>query len=167
MHASFLSLLPEAPATRRPAQSFSVWCFSRIRTVLTSPYFWLGLAVIVVFFAVMESAHAAEATAGGGQGLPWESPLEKIRKSFSGPVAFTFALVGIIVCGATLIWGGEVSEFARRLVYLVLVICLIVFANNLLTGVLFSGAMVPHNAVISSSDLADYAKAHAVAGIVR
>ena len=83
------------------------------------------------------------AGAGGAQGLPWEGPIDKLRKSISGPIAFAIALLGIIVCGATLIWGGEIGEFVRRLIMLVLVVCLIVFANSLLTGALFSGATIP------------------------
>ncbi|MEX3606110.1 MAG: hypothetical protein VB142_06905 [Burkholderia sp.] len=33
-------------------------------------------------------------------------------------------------------------------------VCIIVFANTLLTGALFSGAVVPHDAVISAAELA-------------
>lgn len=129
------------------------------RALLTSPYFWLMAALFfVVFFGAIETAHAADATEGGGVGLPWEGPLLKVMKSFSGPVAFVISLLGIIACGATLIWGGEVSEFTRRLVYLILVICILVFANTLLTGVLFSGAVVPHDAAISAADVAAYTK---------
>ncbi|MVD51961.1 conjugal transfer protein TrbC, partial [Proteus mirabilis] len=90
-------------------------------------------------------------------------PLTKLKQSISGPVAFVIALLGIIACGATLIWGGEVSEFTRRIIYVVLVVCIIVFANTLLTGALFSGAVVPHDAAISAADVAAYAKAHAAA----
>lgn len=113
------------------------------RGLLRSPAFWLliGLAFVVLFGA--DPAHAADTTGGGGAGLPWEGPLDKLRQSISGPVAFVIALLGIIACGATLIWGGEISEFTRRIIFVVLVVCLIVFANSMLTGALFSGAMVP------------------------
>jgi len=115
-----------------------------MRGLLRNPTFWMlcALTVLVLFAAV--PAHAADASgAGGGAGLPWEGPLDKLRQSISGPVAFVIALLGIIACGATLIWGGEISEFTRRIIYVVLVVCLIVFANTLLTGALFSGAMIP------------------------
>jgi hypothetical protein len=67
-------------------------------------------------------------------------------------------LLGIIASGATLIWGGEVSEFSRRIIYVVLVICIIVFANTMLTGALFSGAMIPADATLTlpGSNLAAY-----------
>jgi len=126
---------------------------SRPYQVLFSPTFFLVLLVAAVFFGFMDQAHAADATPGGGAGLPWEGPLEKLQKSISGPVAFVIALLGIIACGATLIWGGEVSEFTRRIVYVVLVICLIVFANTFLTGAMFSGAVIPEGIHISAADL--------------
>lgn len=122
--------------------------------VLKKPSFWiLSFVFLALFFGVVDPAHAADATDGGGAGLPWEGPLMKLRQSISGPVAFIIALFGIICCGATLIWGGEISEFARRIIYLVLVISIIVFANSLLTGVMFSGAVVPDGVSISSADL--------------
>jgi type IV secretory pathway VirB2 component (pilin) len=124
-----------------------------IRTFLSSPYFLFTLLAVILFFCAIHSAHASDAAAGAGTGLPWEGPLSKIRQSISGPVAFVISLLGLIACGATLIWGGEVSEFLRRIIYLVLVISLIVFANTILTGVLFSGAMVPSNTTINESDL--------------
>lgn len=100
-------------------------------------------AVIAVGLICAQGAFASTAGSGGGAGLPWEGPLQTLGQSFSGPVAFAISLLGIIAAGATLIWGGEVSEFARRMVYLVLVICILVLANSLLTGGLFTGALVP------------------------
>lgn len=127
----------------------------RLRAFLNSPAFWVCLAVLaMVVFS--HPAHAADATEGGGAGLPWEGPLTKLKQSISGPVAFVIALLGIIACGATLIWGGEISEFTRRIIYVVIVVCIIVFANSLLTGALFSGATVPASAHISAADLAAY-----------
>ncbi|MBD8483934.1 TrbC/VirB2 family protein [Pseudomonas coleopterorum] len=136
---------------------------AKARAVLTNPTFWMVAVALVLFFGAIDPVHAADATEGGGAGLPWEGPLTKLKQSISGPVAFVIALLGIIACGATLIWGGEVSEFTRRIIYVVLVVCIIVFANTLLTGALFSGAVVPHDAVISAADLAK-AKAAAMTG---
>lgn len=118
------------------------------RSLLRSPVFLVlaGLLLAWAFFG-MNPAHAADTTGGGGASLPWEGPLATLRKSVSGPVAFGVALLGIIGCGATLIWGGEVSEFARRMVYVVLVVSILLFANTMLTGALFSGAMVPADAL--------------------
>ncbi|WP_407965843.1 TrbC/VirB2 family protein [Bartonella sp. C271] len=109
--------------------------------------FTMGV-VILLFFLLGDIAYASDATAGGGAALPWEKPLETLRKSVSGPVAFAVSLLGLVAGGIALIFGGEISEFVKRIIYLVLVISVIVFANTLLTGVLFSGAVVPANVVV-------------------
>jgi len=110
--------------------------------LLRNPLLWVALALVVCVFASDPALAAGQG--GSPQGLPWEGPLEMLKNSISGPVAFVIALLGIIACGATLIWGGEISEFTRRIIYVVLVICLIVFANGML-GTLFKtqGAVIP------------------------
>jgi type IV secretory pathway VirB2 component (pilin) len=108
-----------------------------------SPAFWIMSALALLVLLGVASAHASDASAASAGSLPWDTPITTIRKDLSGPVAFGFALVGIFATGATLIWGGEISEFTRRMMYLVLVICVLVFSNTLLTGSLFSGALVP------------------------
>ncbi|MBM0557839.1 TrbC/VirB2 family protein [Escherichia coli] len=137
-----------------PVASSAPTLASKARGLLTSPYFWLMTAVVIALLFGAEPAHAANATEGGGSGLPWEVPIAKLVQSISGPVAFGIALLGIIACGATLIWGGEISEFTRRIIYVILVVCIIVFAKNLLTGTMFSGAVIPANASITADDLA-------------
>jgi len=98
------------------------------------------LALFALMFAF--SIHNAYATAAGGPGLPWESPLTTLTDSIKGPVAFAISLLGIVVCGALLIWGGEISEFVRRGVMLVLVIALLVLATNVLSGLFATAAVV-------------------------
>ena len=41
-----------------------------------------------------------------------------------------------------LVWGGEINEFARRLIMLVLVISLIILAGNVLTTLFNASAVV-------------------------
>ncbi|HGA7692136.1 TPA: TrbC/VirB2 family protein [Salmonella enterica subsp. enterica serovar Virchow] len=137
-----------------PVASLAQPSVSKVRTVLSSPVFWLMAVLAVALLFGAEPAHAANATEGGGANLPWEGPIKKLVQSISGPVAFGIALLGIIACGATLIWGGEISEFTRRIIYVILVVCIIVFAKNLLTGTMFSGAVIPANATITADDVA-------------
>lgn len=65
-------------------------------------------------------AQPALASSGGGS-LPWESPLEQIQQSITGPVAGFIALAAVAIAGAMLIFGGELNDFARRLCYVALV----------------------------------------------
>jgi type IV secretion system protein VirB2 len=85
----------------------------------------------------------AEASTGGGS-LPWETPLEAIRDSVTGPVAYAISLMGIVVAGAMLVWGGEIGDFVRRIIMLTLAISLIVFSANILATLFsVSGAVLP------------------------
>jgi len=76
-------------------------------------------------------------------GMPWETPLEKIRNSLTGPVAMVISILGVATAGVSLIYGSEFSDFTRRLIMLVLVIGLLVSASSILS-LLFgvSGAVV-------------------------
>lgn len=87
---------------------------------------------------------ASDAIASNGQGaLPWEGPLQKVATSISGPVAFSISLIAIVVAGAMLVWGGEINEFARRIIMLVLVISLIVFSSTILSDLFtVTGAVI-------------------------
>lgn len=98
-----------------------------------------ALMAVLVLAAMLDPAYAS---AAGGPGLPWEAPLTTLTNSIRGPVAFAISLLGIIVCGAMLIWGGEISEFMRRSVMLVLVIALLVLSTNVLSGLFASAAVV-------------------------
>ena len=88
-------------------------------------------ALVIVFFLVFLTLAFPEIAQAAA--LPWETPLKVVSDSIKGPVAYAIALMGIVVAGATLIWGGEINEFVRRLIMLILVISLIVFASTILT----------------------------------
>ena len=71
-------------------------CTNAPTKILSNKMLWLLIiAVVTLFFGVIDPAHAADATPGGGAGLPWEGPLQKLSQSISGPVAFVIALLEI------------------------------------------------------------------------
>jgi type IV secretion system protein VirB2 len=73
---------------------------------------------------------AAHAATGGG-GLPWETPLQTLGNSISGPVAYGLSLIGLVVSGGVLIFmGGELNHFARIVVQVVLVISFVIAGKN-------------------------------------
>nr|ASK48314.1 P-type conjugative transfer ATPase TrbB [Agrobacterium deltaense] len=79
----------------------------------------LALAALAAF-SWISNVNPAFASSGGG-GLPWESPLQQIQQSITGPVAGFIALAAVAIAGAMLIFGGELNDFARRLCYVALV----------------------------------------------
>ncbi|TCL66341.1 TrbC/VirB2 family protein [Rhizobium sp. BK251] len=74
---------------------------------------------------------ASPALAGSGGSLPWEGPLEQIQESITGPVAGYIALAAVAIAGGMLIFGGELNDFARRLVYVVLVAGILLGATTI------------------------------------
>lgn len=97
------------------------------------------LGLLVVGLTLPGIAHAASATGGG---LPWETPLQTLRDSITGPVAYAISLMGVVVAGATLVFGGEINDFVRRIIMLVLVISLIIFSTNILSTLFNAGAVL-------------------------
>ena len=104
----------------------------------TSP--WLLPSMLLVAFGLLPDLAVAAATTGGI--TEWETPLQKVVTSITGPVAFGISAIGVVVAGGMLIWGGEINEFGRRIIMVVLVIALIVTATNLLQTLFGIGALV-------------------------
>ncbi len=101
-----------------------------------------AIVVMALIAILIDPSLAIASTAGGS--LPWETPLQAIRDSVTGPVAYAISLMGIVVAGAMLVWGGEIGEFVRRIIMLTLAISLIVFAANILATLFnVSGAVIP------------------------
>ncbi|MGE6743838.1 TrbC/VirB2 family protein [Allorhizobium pseudoryzae] len=88
---------------------------------------FLTLAVVAV--AAIVAASPAFASSGGS--LPWEGPLEQIQESITGPVAGYIALAAVAIAGGMLIFGGELNDFARRLMYVVLVAGILLGATTI------------------------------------
>ena len=68
---------------------------------------WVYLGLMAVLGLMLLTPHAAFASEGTGGALPYESWLTNLRNSVTGPVAFSIALIGIVVAGGVLIFGGD------------------------------------------------------------
>jgi type IV secretion system protein VirB2 len=79
-----------------------------------------------------------------GTALPWDSALTTLRNNLTGPVATAISVVAFLAAGAALIFGGdELGNIAKRLLYVVMGVAIIVLGNNFLTtlGLVNSGAI--------------------------
>ena len=99
--------------------------------------FCLALVLLVLTAAMAQAATATNAS------LPWDAPIQRIGKALSGPVAFLFALGGLIVCGVRWIFGGEMGAMTRTLLTTIVGLCVLVMATQFI-AVLFgvTGALV-------------------------
>lgn len=96
--------------------------------------------------ALLLSVSLAEpALASSGGRLPWESPLQQIQQSITGPVAGFIALAAVAIAGAMLIFGGELNDFARRLCYVALVGGVLLGATQIVALFGATGASIGEN----------------------
>ena len=101
---------------------------------------YLLVAILIAYLLLLPGlAYASEGTGGS---LPYESWLGNLRNSVTGPVAFALALVGIVVSGGTLILGGDLNGFFRTLFFVVLVMALLVGAQNMMSSFFGRGAEI-------------------------
>ena len=99
------------------------------------------VAFLTATFIVFALSNAPALASGGG-GLPWEGPLQQIQQSITGPVAGFIALAAVAIAGGMLIFGGELNDFARRLMYVVLVAGILLGATQIVGLLGASGALI-------------------------
>lgn len=75
-------------------------------------------------------AHAATS----GQNLPWERGLTLLVNSITGPVAYAVSVIAVVTSGSLIIWGGEMSDFAKTTIRIVLALGLILGATQIITA---------------------------------
>lgn len=117
----------------------------------SAPRRYDALALAILLFTlllVLLAPTNASASVGTGGSLPYETWLTNLRNSVTGPVAFSLSITGIVIAGGVLIFGGDLNGFFRTLIFLVLVMALIVGAQNVMSTFFARGAVV---AVLDSS----------------
>ena len=135
--------------------SLSAFRFNR------SAMIYLGLFALLAI--MMLAPHPAFASEGTGGSLPYESWLTNLRNSVTGPVAFALSIIGIVVAGGILIFGGELNGFFRTLIFIVLVMALLVGAQNMMSTFFGRGAEIAaltdgvlHQAKVAALDMAGF-----------
>jgi len=120
----------------------------------------IALTVLTIF------ANDAAAAVGAGGALPYEDWLTNLRNSVTGPVAFTLSIVGIVIAGGVLIFGGDLNGFFRTLIFLVLIMALLVGAQNVMANFFNRGAVVDADSLFTVSNIAiGLAAAFIVSGV--
>lgn len=119
---------------------------------------FLTISLLAILAVLLLGPQLALASEGVGGALPYESWLTNLRNSVTGPVAFALSIIGIVIAGGVLIFGGDLNGFFRTLIFIVLVMGLLVGAQNMMSSFFGRGAEIAIN---------DSMPAHAGTGISR
>ncbi|WP_017879667.1 conjugal transfer system pilin TrbC [Janthinobacterium sp. CG3] len=108
-------------------------------TLNRSTMFYIAFALVVAYIFLLPQAMASTGTGGA---LPYEDWLTSLRNSVTGPVAFSLSIIGIVIAGGVLIFGGDLNGFFRTLMFLVLVMAFLVGAQNMMSTFFGRGAEI-------------------------
>ncbi|MCD2184823.1 conjugal transfer pilin TrbC [Rhizobium sp. GN54] len=123
----------------------------------------IKLATLSLATIALTLAEPALASSGGG-GLPWESPLQQIQQSITGPVAGFIALAAVAIAGGMLIFGGELNDFARRLCFIALVGGILLGSTQIVALFGATGASIGAVDTTSATDIATPTRARSREG---
>lgn len=122
------------------------------------------ILVSLTFATVVGGLCEPVIASSGGGALPWESPLQQIQQSITGPVAGFIALAAVAVAGAMLIFGGELNDFARRLCYVALVGGVLLGATQIVAFFGATGASIGEPSAQGEQDMPKTPIAAAIRG---
>lgn len=86
---------------------------------------------------------AKAAFAGTGDSMPWDSGLDKLVANLTGKTALAVGTLALFASATALVFGGEMSEWVRKTLLLVVAISMLISGGSLIK-ILFnvSGALI-------------------------
>ena len=85
------------------------------------------------WFLVALIALVAASPALAGTALPWDTAITTLQNNLTGPIATAISVVAFLAAGAALVFGGDdLGNVAKRLLYVVLGVAIIVLGNQFL-----------------------------------
>ena len=106
-------------------------------TATRDAYFKAGMVIGVII-----QAGAVPAFASGSGTLPWDGPIQTLTNNLTGPVATAISIVAFLAAGAALVFGEELGGIAKKALYVVLGISMIVFGAQFMGDLGITGALV-------------------------
>lgn len=103
---------------------------------------WVSAGPVMLLLLLCILSQLCWASTSDGGALPYEAWLTKLQSSVTGPVAFSISIIGIVVAGSVMIFGGDLNSFFRSMIFLVLVMALLVGAQNIMSSFFGHGAVI-------------------------
>ena len=66
--------------------------------------------------------------------LPWEAPLTLLEQSLTGTVAKAIGVIALAISGGMLAFGGELNDFTKRIMMVVLALAVMLLASNFISA---------------------------------
>lgn len=88
------------------------------------------------------AATTMKAFASTSGGLPWDTPIQTLQNDLTGPVATGISVIAFLAAGAALVFGEELGGIAKKALYVVLGVAMIVMGNKFLSALGLSGAVI-------------------------
>ncbi len=98
-----------------------------------------GYVGLLVTILCLPTNNAMASTAGG---LPWDTPIQMLQNDLTGPVATGISVIAFLAAGAALVFGEELGGIAKKALFVVLGVAMIVLGNNFLAALGLSGALI-------------------------
>ena len=92
--------------------------------------------------AAVFAATTVEALASTSGSLPWDTPIQTLQNDLTGPVATAISVIAFLAAGAALVFGEELGGIAKKALYVVLGVAMIVMGNKFLSALGLTGTLV-------------------------
>lgn len=99
-----------------------------------------GIRFFVALSLMLGSIGQATASTSGG--LPWDTPVQTLQNDLTGPIATGISVVAFLAAGAALVFGEELGGIAKKALYVVMGVAMIVLGNNFLAALGLTGAII-------------------------
>lgn len=100
------------------------------------------MAPCIARFWVLSLLGIGSALASTAGGLPWDGPIQTLQNDLTGPIATGISVIAFLAAGAALVFGEELGGIAKKAMFVVLGVAMIVLGNNFLAVLGLSGAII-------------------------
>lgn len=91
---------------------------------------------------ILAGLHASAVLAATNGGLPWDGPVQTLQNDLTGPIATGISVVAFLAAGAALVFGEELGGIAKKALFVVMGVAMIVLGNGFLSALGLSGAII-------------------------